>query len=497
MTDDRNPTRPPPSRTARPGDASDPADPADPADAGDAGDPLPANASDVLAGWATSEVPIGFVDRVVVATHGGRAALPPRRARRSIVAAAAATVALLAVATATDVIAPRYIVNELPSDGARVVQARESIALGTRGVAVAEAGAELTWSVSAAGAAEVHQTRGDVFYRVEPGGPFAVATPYGRIEVRGTCFRVEVLNMSVARQSWIGGAVGAALAATIVIAVYEGRVRVVNARGHADAGPGERIALGAGAAPSRLPPGPSALLAAVEPPPPASASPADLLQRDQSHRGEIALLRARLRALETTAAAVAAAPDARAAAPGRRDGSFKIVDLSQEELAEMATRCEIRFDIPGYGLEPRTMTDKLAQAEQLSSSDRAVYDRAVRKESERYMTALRALHRELTGGDGGDALDAHALMIEIIQKSPHSDAIEARRRLSGERAGLAAPPADTQGQTVVERLFRLQSAAGDTLERVLATELGPEKAHQIREAGWAGSDTSVIHSCED
>jgi len=493
MTDDRNPTRPPPSRTARPGDAGDPADPGDTGEASDAGDPLPGNAADILAGWATSEVPIGFVDRVVAATHGGHPARPPRRVRPSIVVAAAATVALLVV-TSGVIATHAYRFAERSPDGARVVQARETIALGGRGIAVAEAGTELTWRTSTAGAAEVHQTGGNVFYRVEPGGPFAVDTPYGRIEVRGTCFRVEVLNMTGSRPSWLSGAVGAALAATIVIAVYEGRVRVVNARGHADAGPGERIALAAGAAPSRLPPGPSDATAAIEPPPSASATPAELLQRDQAHRGEIALLRARVRALETAAAAPEAVA---AAAPGRRAGAFKVIDLSPDELAEMAKRCEIRFDIPGYGLEPHAMTDKLAQAEQLSSSDRAIYDRTVRRESERYMTALRALHRELTGGDGGESLDGSALGIEIIQKSPRGDTIEARRRLSGERAGLAAPPADTQGQSVVERLFRIQLAAGDTLERLLATELGPEKVHQIREAGWAGNDASVLSSCED
>ena len=45
-----------------------------------------------------------------------------------------------------------------------------------------------------------------MFYRVEPGGPFVVETPYGQITVRGTCFRVEVMQMKVSRQTWIGGA---------------------------------------------------------------------------------------------------------------------------------------------------------------------------------------------------------------------------------------------------------------------------------------------------
>jgi len=453
---------------------------------GDAGEPLPAEVTDVLAGWATSEPPDGFVDRVVAATRRSQEEpTPPRRRHRRRVGAAVA--ALAAVAAALVLLRGG---GGSPEQGARIVEQRETIQLGRRGVAVAEAGAEITWLISAAGAAEVHQSHGDVFYRVEPGGPFAVETPYGRIEVRGTCFRVEVMNMTMSRQSWIGGAVGAALAATVVIAVYEGRIRVVNARGEAEARAGERIALAGGAAPARLD-GPSAV--AVVEPPPGSATLPELLRRDQSHRGEIALLRARLRALETTTA-TGAAPEA--AALAHRDGKRKMLDLSAEELADMAKDCEIRFDIPGYGIEPRLMTDKLAEADHLSTDDRAIYDQTVRKESERYMTALRGLYRELTG-DGGDNLDARALYMEIMHKSPTSDHAAARKRLAEERAGMVAPPTDVTRESVIDRLFRLQIGAGNTLERLLAAELGADKAHQIRLAGWPGGDDNILYSCSD
>jgi hypothetical protein len=451
------------------------------------GDPLPADVTAELASWADSDPPAGFADRVVLATRRTQPAPPPARRRRplgaliAVVAAVAAALVLLRGSGGS------------PEEGARVVRDRETIALGRRGVAVAEPGAELTWTISATGAAEVHQVRGDVFYRVEPGGPFAVDTPHGRVIVRGTCFRVEVEDMKVSRQTWIGGVVGAAVAATVVIAVYEGRVRVVNARGQADARAGERIALAAGAAPARLDPAAARpTVAAVEPPPPDSATVAELLRRDQSHRGEIALLRARVRALETPGAASAEAP-----AIERREGERKIVDLSQDELAAMARKCEIRFDIPGYGIEPRKMTDKLAAAEALSAGDRAIYDQTVGRESAAYMAALRALHQELVGGDGGDNLDAHALMVEIMQKSPSADVEAARKRIAEERAGLAAPPADPRTASVVERLFRLQTSAGDALEQRLAAELGPEKAHRIRTDGWAGGDDNILYGCPD
>jgi hypothetical protein len=493
------------------------------------GEPLPADVAAELAGWATSEPPAGFVDRVVAAARGPTA---PRAAlRRRPLAAVIAAV----LGVAASLVLLRGSPGS-PDEGARVVVRRETLALGRRGVAVAEAGTELTWAISASGAAEVHQSRGDAFYRVEPGGPFAVETPHGRILVTGTCFRVEILDMTASRPTWSGGVVGAALAPTVVISVYEGRVRVVNARGQADARAGDRIALGAGAGPARLDPGaapPAA--AALETPPPESATVAELRQRDQSHRGEIALLRARVHGLETGAAA----PEP-AAPPDHRAGQRKIIDIPPDELAAMARSCEIRFDVPGYGIEPRLMTDRAAAAFHLSADERAIYDQAVRAQNPQYMAALRALYQELVGGDS-ENLDAPALVVEIMQKSPSSDVQAARKRLAEERGGLAAPPADPRNRSVnrsvdrsvdrsadrsvdrsvdrsadrsadrsvdrcvdrsvdrsvIERLFRLESAAGTALEQRLATELGADRAHQIRAAGWVGGDDSILYGCPD
>jgi hypothetical protein len=232
-------------------------------------------------------------------------------------------------------------------------------------------------------------------------------------------------------------------------------------------------------------------VAAIESPPPESATLQELLRRDQSHRGEIALLRARLNTLENAAAT----PEA-SIASDHRTGKHKIVDLSQDELMAMAKDCEIRFDVPGYGSEPRLMTDKMAQAANLSADDRTIYDQTVRKENAPYMTALRALYQELAGSDPGD-MDVHALTMEILQKSPSADVEAARKRLAEERAGLATPPTDARNQSVIERLFRLETAAGNTLEQQLAAELGPDKAHQIRTSGWADGDDNILSGCPD
>jgi hypothetical protein len=472
--------------------------------------PLPERVAEVFAQWATSDPPEGFADRVISAALGAEPAEPVRRegrlarwsqryssagapgerprgrvARRAI---AAVIGALIAVAVSLAVLRDP---DRVPAQGSRVVHQRETIALGARAVAVAEADAELTWSV-AAGSAEVHQTRGEVFYRVEPGGPFVVETPYGQVIVRGTCFRVEVMDMRMSRQTWISGGVGAALAAAVVVTLYEGHVRVVNARGHRDAEPGDRIALAAGTAPIALGAASSGRAVALEPPPPGTASVEELLRRDQTHRGEIAMLRARVAALQSGAPEAPTVPGA--AHPG---GRRAIVDIAPQDLAEMARNCEIRFDVPGYGIEPAVMTDQRAAIDQLSGDERAIYDRIARQESARYMAALRALYQELVGGDAAETLEAHAIFTEILRKSPGGEVEVARKQLAAERAGLAAAPVDLRNHSVAERMFRLEIDAAGTLEQRLAAELGPARAHQIRLNGWPGGDDAVLYGCPE
>jgi hypothetical protein len=163
----------------------------------------------------------------------------------------------------------------------------------------------------------------------------------------------------------------------------------------------------------------------------------------------------------------------------------------------MAKACEIRYDIPGYGIEPKLMNAKLADAAGLSDADRAIYDQTVRKESQAYMMTLRGLYQEL-GGEG-DNLDARALFMEILHKAPSADYEAARKQLAEERASLTPPPADPFGgkRSVVERLLRLQTSIGNTLEQLLAAQLGADKAHQLRQIGWAGGDDAILYGCPD
>ena len=79
---------------------------------------------------------------------------------------------------------------------------------------------------------------------------------------------------------------------------------------------------------------------------------------------------------------------------------------------------------------------------------------------------------------------------EIVAKS-EGDVKDVYRRLSAERAGLAAPPAPGP-TTALERMVRLQTTLGDSYEKQLAAQLGPARAHDLRakRKGWESRSSS-------
>src|SRR5678816_2529840 len=185
-------------------------------DDSDAPDPEIARA---LEAWVPMAPPAGFADRVVAARGAVAPEVPSPRWRARLIGGvvlagtAAAAVAVLALrspyrAASDTVIAAR----------------RTSIELGGRGTAVAEPETEMVWRVADDGAAEITQRTGNVFYRVERGGPFVVHTPAGDVRVTGTCFRVEVQAMTPNKKLVIAGLAGAAIATAVLVTVYEGRV---------------------------------------------------------------------------------------------------------------------------------------------------------------------------------------------------------------------------------------------------------------------------------
>ena len=133
-------------------------------------DPIP---REQLEAWEVPGPPSDFVARVVARTHG--------RADPSLEAEESAPVERIGwlrrrgplAAVAAAAVAALWLVVDpsLPVHGSRTLASRTTVSLGHRGVAVAEAGASLRWDVGWRGQTAVEQVQGEVFYRVDPGGP--------------------------------------------------------------------------------------------------------------------------------------------------------------------------------------------------------------------------------------------------------------------------------------------------------------------------------------
>jgi len=101
------------------------------------------------------------------------------------------------------------------------------------------------------------------------------------------------------------------------------------------------------------------------------------------------------------------------------DGKFAA--FSPEELAEMATRCELRWQLP-------------------------------RTPDARYVTALRALYVELTGDPNGAAAQDAGALADFLRRHGDEDAGAAQARLASARAGDAV----AHTGSVYERFLQLQ-----------------------------------------
>ncbi|HEY0986900.1 MAG TPA: FecR domain-containing protein, partial [Kofleriaceae bacterium] len=430
-------------------------------DDSDAPDPEIARALDA---WAPLAPPADFADRVVAARD---AAAPEVRSPRwrvrliggVVLAGAAAAVAVLALrspyrAASDTVIAAR----------------RTTIELGGRGTAVAEPDTEVVWRVADDGAAEITQRTGNVFYRVERGGPFVVHTPAGDVRVTGTCFRVEVQAMTPNQKLVIAGLAGAAIASTVLVTVYEGRV--IAETGAA------RTELAAGSQATLRDRGQVIVDGAVvgSAADVARATREQLVVRTQAQQAELVRLRARVAQLEGSAV-----PDGQAwdvPEPGR-----VWHDPSPEKLAEWAATCHVRTDEPALDrFTPRTKPDV---ERGITAGELGDYNAAMTETLKRWKELTRSLYIEVTGDTvGADTLSNEAMRREIEEKSPRTEMNVVLQRISQERAGLAAPPADLSKTSALERLTRAYVQLGDQSEAALAKRLGAQRAHEIRGEGW-------------
>ena len=426
--------------------------------------------------WTSLAPPEDFVDRVLAARTA-----PAVRARRLGWPTIAIAGGLgLAAAVALTIIVLRGG-NRSGRGEVAATSERTATQLGDRGVAVAEADAQLTWREDEAGNTEVEQRAGNVFYRVEHDGPFVIHTPGGDVRVTGTCLRVEVEPMKPTKQMIISGVVGAALASAVIVTVYEGHVLAeskgkqteLSAGTRATFGGSEPIAVGRGELDTHE----------------------DLAARGTPQQAQIVQLRARISELEQQLTEHGG-PDRhdrndRKPVPGDGEDGRPWHDPSPETLVDWAAKCHVRFDEPTLDhFSPFKNGDDTERG--LEPGEVEGYNAAMTEMAKQWHDLVHALYIEATGDTAGaDTLSVEAMRHEIEEKSPHGERSQILQQIARERAGLAQAPSDSARLSPLERLTRAFAAIGNQSEAALAKRVGAARAKAIRGDGWGSkSDMS-------
>lgn len=405
---------------------------------------------------------------------------------------------------------------------------RVTAAIGERGVLVAENDSELHFRVEPDGATRVEQGRGDVFYRVEPGAAFVVATPLGDLTVTGTCLRVamtqgqdtsETMNDKSARtavktgrsvRELTGAALlGAAATSVIFVTVFEGRVDAAT--------PTEKTTIEAGQTGTLRPDGTLVVVESGSPrgqhavPAPEISAPQvpEVAEKVQVPAVEVPAVAARTpsatpesdaeRAQREQLESKVASLERELAKTRRLAEKIKTYDLQPETLQKMAKRCELRWDHPSLRVDrPVKLDDDTVKAASISESERPAIEEVVGRVNTETLAELRRLYTLVTGDDQVENLAPEAMLAEINDKSEHRDLRLAFERLSAERAGLQPAPAEGVELSPVEQVYRLLTSVGDRLEAELAAKVGPERARQMRDAhdGW-GSASRSSYGCPE
>jgi FecR protein len=390
--------------------------------------------------WDVDEPSPDFAGRVVAAAmREPRTRSIPRYATAVGVAVAIAAVALLFVW-------PRS--RRVPAQGDVTAVERIEVPIGDRGVAVLEPGARLRWQGD-----HVEQERGEVFYRVERGATFTVHTPSAEAQVLGTCFRISIEQESeMKRRDVATGAVGAAMAAVVVVGVYEGKVRVSHAEQSVTVRAGESaVADGTGVRAANT-------VAVAKTADPNAGSPRteeELCARLAEVGREKALLESELTAAND--------------AVGKR-----AYDLTPEDWAKLAERGEFKYQYPCFqkgGFRPSE-----AQLQNLGLPPQAAetIQQAYVNSNTRFAADMKPICKELMGIDA-DLSSCIPKLFQAIYSGPNG-AKATFKQVAEIRAGKR-PEADAT--TPEMKMLLVFSGGMAPFEAELAKVLGADEAHRI------------------
>lgn len=438
--------------------------------------------------WEPQSPPRGFADKVM-------AELPaptPRawwRSRRFTGIAAGTALSLAAAAGAFLWLSAANVRGSLEST------ARTEVDVGGRARAVVESGAKLSWKSN-----EVEQIEGDVFYRVEPSGPFVVKTPQGTVEVTGTCFRVRIKERGASmKRELLAGAAGAAASALVMVGVYEGGVRVTHAGEAVTLAAGEAVVVGEDgveekgdlaevdsqfnrAKSARVGSDSGALAGQVK------DLTARITELDNKKKG----LEDKLKFAENKLSALEGGTDAKKL-------DHDEFDLDENDWRELAKDGTIKYQVPCIRDEAwRPDADDLDKIG-LAPDDADAIGAAYARSSERVKKAILPICAEMVGGaELADLIgpgDCAHVISSLARRQDKDAAEQARLHVSEIRAGLRPAPAPTDKVHPVLATFLALTGEASQFEADLATEFGPEEAKRITYAEgmcmshstWGGS----------
>jgi hypothetical protein len=418
---------------------------------------------DELEAWEPELPPERFAEDVVSLHAATR--LRARRTARARLVGAAAGIALVAA-----VIAVFVRGTGAPDHGDRLALARQEVRLGSRGVAVLEAGAHVAWHGDL-----VDQSAGEVFYRVERGKTFRVHTAAGDVTVKGTCFDVAVRNGSLEedtmrRRDVTAGGIGMAVGAMVFVGVYEGKVALSHGATSVDlrAGQGAR-------ADSRGVFGPESMGAARAAFDGVPASSEDALTAANANLADsIRDYKKRLEALEAEKKATLArlkAAEAKADGGGmlERSSLQRYFDVSQDDWKKLAEKGEIRYLLPGGPPGPKELAGF-----GLSPQEEKVLIAAHTNSAARTWGMIEPLCDRVVGESMAQKLGVSGCILIVMHANGDTALGNAMREVGQIRGGLMPMPPNVT-EPAEQMLLQL---TGETkvFENELAESLGPEQA---------------------
>ncbi len=428
-----------------------------------------------LEAWDAAPPPRDFSERVVERIRAersdGQGAAPKGRrfgSRATAVVIAASLAASVALAFR----------SPAPARGSAIARDRIELTMGSRARVVLEPGAELAWDGD-----DVVQSRGDVFYRVEPGARFRVKTPAGVIEVKGTCFGVRVAEMQ--KRDIKVAAAGAGAAALVLLGVYEGKVALSHDGQRAELGAGEAATFGGGRVERQsLADGQKAFDAKV-----AARGDEPLEAANQNLVNQVTDYKKRLEALSAQKVELEGklSSTERALAAAQADGSAPRVkhdfDLSQDDWKELAKDGTVKARTPCIKPEGWAPSAEQLQRLGLAPDDAATLKTAYAQSNERIWAALRPLCAQaVNSAEVAEKLGPSTCqhLVLDVEGAKDGDATNEAMRLVGEiRSGARPMPGPGEKLHPVAKMFLAVTHEPKAFEDELARAFGPEEAHRI------------------